>query len=82
MMRMLAMSAAIILMSAFAHAQQPIAPREYPFGKEPYYYYSDDMPWYDSYGRLRYGPLGIPDKEYRRMKRMRWEDKFNEPLSR
>jgi len=30
--------------------------KQYPAGKEPYYYGSDSAPWYDSYGRLRYGP--------------------------
>lgn len=47
---------------------QGIAPKEYPPGKEPYYYYSEDTPWYDSYGRLRYGHRGIPAEEYRARK--------------
>lgn len=48
---------------------QAIAPREYPPGKEPYYYSSDSMPWYDSYGRLRYGPQGIPARQYEEQQR-------------
>lgn len=45
-----------------------IAPKEYPPGKEPYYNYSENSAWYDSYGRLRYGPRGIPAEEYRARK--------------
>lgn len=50
---------------------QTIAPKEYPPGKEPYYYYSEDSAWYDSYGRLRYGPRGIPADEYSERQRAR-----------
>lgn len=44
---------------------QTISPKGYPPGKEPYYYYSENSAWYDSYGRLRYGPQGIPADEYK-----------------
>lgn len=47
---------------------QPVGPQAHPPGKEPYYYYSEDTPWYDSYGRLRYGPRGLLAEEYRARK--------------
>lgn len=36
--------------------------RRYPPGMEPYYYYSERSPWYDSMGRLRYGPRATETK--------------------
>jgi hypothetical protein len=41
-------------------------------GQEPYYYYSENSAWYDSYGRLRYGPRGIPADEYRKSREPRY----------
>ncbi len=58
------MSALILLAPAPCVTAQAIAPLEYPPSREPYYYYNDNMPWYDSYGRLRYGPRGIPARLY------------------
>ncbi len=63
-----AATAALGLLPVLSGAQA-IAPKECPPGKEPYYYYSDNSAWYDSYGRLRYGPQGIPDDEYRARQR-------------
>jgi len=33
-------------------------------GNEPYYDYSKDAPWYDSYGRLKTGYQDAPMKSY------------------
>jgi hypothetical protein len=58
------MNGVILLVAVQCVTAQAVAPREYPHGREPYYYYSDNSAWYDSYGRLRYGPQGIPADEY------------------
>ena len=58
------MHSIILLVAIQCVTAQAVAPREYPPGREPYYYGSDNIPWYDSYGRLRYGPQGIPARQY------------------
>ena len=58
------MNCVILMVAVQCMSGQAVAPHERPPGKEPYYYYSDNSAWYDSYGRLRYGPQGIPADEY------------------
>jgi len=66
--------ATILLCCTVAMAQdKTIGPAGSRFDKEPYYFQSENSAWYDSYGRLRYGPRGIPADEYRANKRAEQE---------
>ena len=49
----------LIFITPFAHAGD-----EDRFSREPYYDYSKDSEWYDSYGRLRRGYQDAPMKQY------------------
>ncbi|MDD5556639.1 MAG: hypothetical protein PHN82_05240 [bacterium] len=42
-----------------------IAPRSYPAGRDPYYDMRSDTPYYDSYGRVKYGPRELPETDPR-----------------
>ena len=70
MRKLYVFTTAMLLCCAVALAQdETIGPSGSRFGREPYYYQSENSAWYDSYGRLRYGPRGIPADEYRARKK-------------
>jgi hypothetical protein len=61
-----------VLVGSVARAEEPDG-----FGGQPRYsLYSDSMPWYDSYGRMRYGPRGLPEQTYDWEQRRRAEERY------